>query len=1006
MTAMRYRMLGPLRIGEEPIAAAQPRMVFAILLSEMGRAVSTERLIDEIWGDRPPRAAVGTIQGYVMRLRRLIGGSDVLVTRGRGYELVADAGEVDAGRFEQRIAAGRLSLAAGRLERAVEELTDGLGLWRGSALADVAPCTIVTAESLRLDEARLTAMESRLGAQLELGRHADVVDDLHRLVREHPLREQLCAHLILALVRCGRRGEALEAYRRIRERLVDELGIEPGQPLRDLQRAVLTEDPRLAAPDPRAVAIADRPDTRRVPAELPADAPDFTGRAAELARLDALLPAAGGDPAGVVLISTVAGAAGVGKTALAVRWAHRVSGRFPDGQLHLDLRGHAAGPPVRTGDAVARLLRSLGVRAQDVPDDVEEAAALYRTTLAGRRVLIVLDNARDADQVRPLLPGRPGCLALITSRARLSGLVARNGAVPLILDVLTPAEAHRLLARLLGEHRPDIDTSAPHGPVAQLAALCGYLPLALRIAAAQLVTDPRLPIGGYLDELAGDDRLAGFELGDDPQAGVQIALDHSYAALPDDARRLFRLLGLVPGPQFTAPAVAALADLPRVRAARLLDLLAAAHLIDEHAAGRYSFHDLVRDHAAGRAATDPEPARRGALTRLLDFYVGLVLAAGDHLFPQLLRAEAGRAAGFAGPAEASGWLDTEHQNLVAAVTHGPPDGAWRLADALRGHLYMRMNTQEWLAVARAGLAAAEKAGEPQAGASGRIGLATVFWAQGRHADAAELFAQALPMAREAGWREGEAAALGNLGNLSWALGRLDAAAGHYTRAGALYRTLGQAAAEANALGNLGLVHFGLGRLEDAVTQYARALDLHRETSAPGARARTLTNLGAALHAMGRLDEARATLAEARELLDTIGDRNVEGDALRNLAAVHRDAGRLTEALEMARAAAELARDGGDQRLRAGAETTLASIHCRLGSFAWAVEGHRRARRSARAADSRYLEAEALAGLAEALRASGEPEGAAEAAREASTIARADGYRLLVLRCENFLATGP
>lgn len=994
-TQPQFRILGPVLVFDgaatAPIDAAQQRVVLSILLAARGRVVGTDRLIDELWADRPPRAATSTIQGYVMRLRRRLAaaGRAELLTRGRGYELVVDDVQVDAAVFERHLTAGRRLIADGDLESAVVRLSTGLDLWRGPALADVPRCPTVEAEALRLDQARLSALEVCIGAQLDLGRHAGVVDELHRLAHEHPLREKLWAQLIVALYRCGRRAEALDAYHRIRVRLVDELALEPGPELRDLQSAVLADDPRVARAAPAAAVGTP------VPQQLPPDVSGFVGREQQVERLDSLLAMAVTPHAapGLPVISTIAGAGGVGKTALAVHWAHRVSDRFPDGRLYVDLRGYSGGRPLRAIDALARFLRSLGTPAAEIPADEDEAAAAYRSRLAGRRMLILLDNAADPGQVRPLLPGVPGCLVLVTSRDRLSGLTARDGAVGLSLDVFAPADARTLLTRLLGAGRVAAELRATD----ELAGLCGYLPLALRIAAAQLSHEPDMSIAGYVAELAGGDRLTALSVDGDPHAAVRTTFDHSYAALSVDARRLFRLLGLVAGPHLTVPAAAALANTPRTSAARLLDRLASAHLLDEHVPGRYSLHDLLRRYAAERAdVAESRPEQQAALSRLYDYYLRHVDAAAVQLYPQVIRlpGASGAEPGFAGHAPASTWLDEERANLVAAVRQaadrGPAAAAWRLADALRGYLFMRMHVVDWGVVASAALAAAEADGDPLARAASHIGLATLHWAQGSHADAVEQFGRALPLAGAAGWIEGEAAVLGNLGNLHWALGRLGDAAACYEKVLSLHGEGGRA----TALGNLGLISFAQGDLGDAVDRYQQALVRHRQAGSRSGEARTLTNLGGAYHAMGRLDDALDVLAEAIDVLRAIGDRNVEGDAVRNAALVHRDAGRLDDALDLAGSAIRLARDTGDRRLEAGALATRASVLHRLGRVDEAVDSFAQAWRQAGAVGNRYLVAEALIGLAAAERDAGRAGPAAEHAEQALVIARADGYRLL------------
>ena len=974
-----------------PIRAAQQRVVLAILLAEAGHVVGTERLVDEIWGERPPRAAVGAVQDYVMRLRRVLGSrrDGPLVTRGRGYELVVDDGEIDAKVFERLAESGRRGLVEGRLERAVAQLTDGLALWQGAPLADVPPARTVAAEAARLEQRRLTATEDRLSARLELRQHAEVVTEVATLVTEYPLRERLHGQLMQALYRCGRRAEALAAYGRARQLLVDELGLEPGPELRELHRAVLDDDlsvARTGTGRPRPV----------VPAQLPPDIAGFTGRDADLERLDALL-----DRGGALVVSTIAGTAGVGKTALAVHWAHRVRDQFPDGQLYVNLRGYAAGSPLRPVDALARFLPALGVPADEVPAGAEDAAGLYRSVLAERRVLVLLDNAGHPDQVRPLLPGSPGCLVLVTSRDKLGGLVARDGAVGLPLDVLSPAEARTLLAHLTGAGRVDREESA----AAQLAELCGHLPLALRIAAANLTARPRVTIARYAEELAAGDRLAALQVDGDPHAGVRVAFDHSYAALTADARRLFRLLGPTPGADIGVPAAAALADLPTAQAAQLLDRLAAAHLIEEHAPGRYAFHDLLRRYAADRAATeDDERDRTAALARLYDFYLHGIDGAARRVYPQILRLPLSDACtahptvDFTDTAQASGWLDAERSNLVSAVGHaarrGPPEAAWRLADGLRGYLYLRMYTVDGTAVAAAGLAAAEREGNVRAQAASQLGLATLHWIQGKHQDAIDAYRRTLELTRRAGWAEGESTTLGNLGNVHWSLGELREAADRYTAALAVGGQTGRLLGQAIQLGNLGLVYWGLGQLQQAADHLEQAISLYQEQGSLSSEARTLAGLGEAYRALGRLDDASNVLTRALHLHQEVGDRVGEADAIRALADVHREAGRYAEANELVRTAVAAARDIGDRRFEADALAAEATIHHHVGDLEAAVIGYRRAVVLAREATDSYVEAEVSIMLAGGLLSAGQLDRAAAYAEEALATTRKRGYRML------------
>lgn len=986
---MRFRILGPMRVWDgtawAAIKAAQQRQVLAILLIEAGRAVTTDRLIDELWGDRPPAAAVGTIQGYILRLRRLLDDSQhrQLVTRGRGYQLTIEPDALDALVFERRVERGRQFLAEADPQAAAAELSEGLALWRGGPFADVSGSALVTAEATRLEQIRLSALEDHLGAQLDLGRHGSAVDELARLAREYPLREQLWGHLLLALHRCGRRAEALDAYQEARHFLVDELGIEPGQALRDLQLAILNEDGRLSAPPPprsKAPGVV-------TPAQIPASAPGFTGRHGYLSQLDALIAPEG---AGIAVITGIAGA---GKTALGVHWAHRVLEHFPDGQLYVNLRGYSHGVTPSSLDVLARFLRAFGVPGKEIPAEVDEAAALYRTLLAGRRVLVFLDNATSAAQVRPLVPGEAGCLVLVTSRDQLSGLVAIDGAKRLTLGVLDRAEARALLMNLAR-----LDNAA----AGTLAMLCGDLPLALRIAAAKLTSQPELSVAEFAKAMQSGGRLDILAVQGDPEATVRAAFDLSYRTLPAASQRLFRLLGLVPGPYVPTAAAAALASAPEADVSRMLAGLASAHLVEQPVAGQYFLHDLLRDYAAEHVTTEES----GALQQLYAYYVGCAAAAAEQMYPFMVRLPStvdGQP--FATADDAAAWLDAERPNLVAVVSNaavsGPFDVAWRLADILRGYFYIRMHTPDWRIVAEAGLLAAQADQDKAGQAAAHSALATLHFAQGRHREAIEQYSAALALASEIGWAAGESAALGNLGNLLWASGRLSEAASHYREAIDRHVLTGMVANQATALGNLGLVYFGQGDLQAAEEHYDQALDLHRKAGAASGEARTLTYLGEVYRAQGRLDESAVTLEKALTMVRAIGDRNSEGDTVRALAATYRETGRHTHALDLASSAVELARSTGDSRLEAGALTTRATVHVAIGQFTVAIEGFQTALRITRAIGNPYLETEALIGLSMAQQRTGRPGGAS--ARAAFELATRGGYALLAEQAKGVTA---
>jgi tetratricopeptide (TPR) repeat protein/transcriptional regulator with XRE-family HTH domain len=730
-----------------------------------------------------------------------------------------------------------------------------------------------------------------------------------------------------------------------------------------------------------------------VAAQLPPAPIGFTGRAETLAVLDAMLP----DRDEARATMAIAGSAGVGKTALALHWAHRVAGRFGDGQLYVDLRGYAPGPPLSPAQALAQLLRGLGVEGDRIPVEPDEAAALYRSLLADRRVLAVLDNAAGPEQVRPLLPGGRRCVVLVTSRDRLTGLVASHGTRCLTLDVLAPGEAVDLLGRILGAERVAAEPEA----AAELAALCGQLPLALRIAAANLAGDPHQRVEGYVARLRQGDRLASLAVEGDPQVAVRAAFDLSCDRLAPDARRLFRLLGLVPGPETGVAAAAALAGIPHDRAERLLAGLAAAHLVQPRGPGRYGLHDLLRLYARQQSERDDgEEERRAAMGRLLRWQLAGVEAAGRFLYPQVLRLPAAgqEPVELGDHAAALAWLEAERPNLVAAVASAAEQGfaamAWLLADALRGWFWQCRSLVDWLAVAEAGLAAATAAGDRRAEAACRLSLGDAQQSLGQFPEAIEQYTAALDAARNAGWTAGQAAILGSLGNAYADTEEPCQAIVHIRQALALYQRLGSASGEANALNYLGNTLMSMGELREASASYGRALALYRQIGSRPGEANALTNLGISDHALDRLDQAAEHLAAALALHRELGDRYGEACDLEALATVRRDTCRLDQALTLAEGAIAMARLVGDLPTEAEARHTTGTILLAMGCHERAAEQHRRALSTARDSGLHFQETEALLGLAAVDHRTGRHRGAVEHARQALTLARRSSYRML------------
>ncbi|MCI0688482.1 MAG: winged helix-turn-helix domain-containing protein [Sporichthyaceae bacterium] len=562
---MEFKVLGPMEVsaGGPRLVLGTPkqRLVLAVLLCNAGQSVSVDHLIDAVWDQRPPRSALHNIYLHIHQLRRLLGAATI-VGRGRsGYLLTVSPTDIDAGQFVNLAEIGSQALATGDVARASHQLHRALALWRGHPFADLDNPPALAVDIARLTEARLTALERRIDADLRLGRHMDLVSELTTLVAEQPYRERFQSQLMLALYRSGRRVEALAVYRAARAALSGELGLDPGADLRRLERAILAGEPDLDLAEPAPgerghapvppVFTADRPDWLHEPAQLPVDIVDFTGRQAEVDQLDRV--AAELDDRSAVALVAITGTAGVGKTALAVHWAHRAASRFRDGQLFVDLRGYGPGNPMRPIEALTQWLRALGVDPAKVPSELEPAAAMFRSELAGRQLLVELDNASSASQVRPLLPASSGCLTIVTSRDALTGLVARDGARRVRLGVLDAVDAISLLVQITGPAR----LSAEKQACRDLVRLCGNLPLAVRIAAAQLAEQPDRTVADQVDQLRTD-RLGGLDIDGDETGSMRAVFDRSYAALPADRQRMFRLLGLASGPDITVPAAAAL----------------------------------------------------------------------------------------------------------------------------------------------------------------------------------------------------------------------------------------------------------------------------------------------------------------------------------------------------------------------------------------------------------------------------------------------------------------
>ena len=993
---LRYGVLGPLEVrrASQPVVVGGPkqRLVLAILLIDANQLISIDRLVNEVWPVRAPSSAVANIRTYVSGIRAALRGRDgysPLISCHGGYQLTVEPGLLDLAAYESLVETATAARSRGDSEAELVALERAAALWRGAPLEGVPDSPGVATFRVYLEEQRAALVEERARAMIDVGRHGQAAALLRRHVAEHPLRESGHYLLVLALHRSGATAAALSAYRIARETLVRELGVEPGPDLARLHRALLNGD---TVADAMRSGQAGRLRVR--PAQLPADAVDFVGREEYLAELDGCV-AVGTRP----VIAVITGMPGAGKTALAVHWAHRVAGRFPDGQLYINLRGYAADPPLEPVESLARFLRALGVPDEHLPHSLDERAALYRSLLAERRVLVLLDNAAGADQVRPLLPGAGSSMALVTSRSNLAGLVALDGAQQMELGPLPAQDSIALLVKVLGASRVQAEPEV----AAELARLCGHLPLALRIAGAHLAGRPGRTLAAAAAALSAD-RLAHLEVTGDASAAVRASFDVSYRAQAPDVRRLFRLLGLVPGPDIATTSAAALVDASARDTARMMDSLASAHLVRQVAPDRFALHDLLGAYAVEQAEAEDDPAGRAeALNRLYEHYLATVGSAVGLLHPQVLRlptslSDTARAITFTREADAIAWLDAERDNLVAVVqrsaAHGPRWAAVRIADGLRAYFSMRMSIVDWSVAAEAALAAAQEDADVQGEAALHLSLAWLNVRQSKNAAAVEHGRKALECSQRSGWRTGEAAAYGLLGSAWQVAGKLATAAEHSRSALELNRDLGNVGGQAVQLSNLCVIHFQLGNLVESAEYVAESVALYRKVRSRAGEASALAKLGQCQHGLGALPLAEESLTEALTIARDVGDRIGETEALQALAALRCDTGETAAARELGVAAVTLAREIGHPRFEAGALNIVGAIERRDGRHRHSARSHRDALRLARDAGERYTEVEALVGLAEAHLGLGQCERALALAIQALTFARQAGYGIL------------
>jgi DNA-binding SARP family transcriptional activator/tetratricopeptide (TPR) repeat protein len=896
---LRLSLLGPVVADRDGIAVdlgpPRQRAVLAVLALSPGRLVQRDAIIDAVWGERPPASAVNLVQTYVSRLRRALCPGP-LSSAGTSYRLDLGAAQLDLLRFQDLAAASRQARGGGDAAAAAAAARQGLDLWRGDPLADLRLLAHYPPVAALADE-RLTLLAEYADCCERLRRSDEALPLLRAAAARHPLDERIAGRLMAALAATGRTAQALQAHRDLRQRLRTELGVSPGTDVARTHERILRADTGTA-----------------VPWSLPRPAPAFSGRAAQLAAMTAAVAEAdaAGRPRPVWVIS---GPAGAGKSTLAVHWAHTCAARFPDGQVHVDLRGfHPSGRPVRPAETVRVLLDLLQVSAAQLPASPDAQLSLYRSLLASRRMLLILDNARDAAQVRPLLPGGPGCMALVTSRARLTGLAVTDGARLAPLGPLSRAEARELLAA--GGAAED-----PAAPAAdEIIDRCGRLPLALAIVAARAQS---VPLSRLVAELRGPGRLAALSVLDagDPAADVRAVFSWSFRALSPAAARLFRLLGLHPGPDISVPAVASLAGTEPTAARTLAAELTRLHLVTEPAPGRLALHDLLRAFAIDEAAAAETPSARSQAThRMLDHYLHSAHAAARALTPTrdplpLAAPQPGTGAEtIDGRSTAEAWLRAEYPVLVHLITLAEAQGwdehAWQLPWALLNFFDRVGHWQDWIDTHQSALRAARRQGSAIGQATSHENISLVYISLGRHDEAREHLDDALQLYTGIGVQPGQGRSLLNISRLLEMQGRhgeaieaAEAALGVYAEVGhdggqaralnaigwnsahagdaaraieccqralEIHTRIGNWLGQAATLDSLGLVHASLGEHTAAIARYEAAWDLLGRGGRSFQHAKVLAGMAASQHAAADAPAARRAWREALSILRELG----------------------------------------------------------------------------------------------------------------------------------------
>jgi DNA-binding SARP family transcriptional activator/uncharacterized protein HemY len=1020
---MEFRALGPIELWSagrrQDVGPARARSILAMLLLSPGAIVPAEDLIDRLWDTRPPPKARESLSVYIARLRASLrqaaGDGAQLVGRARGgYMLDVDPEAIDVHQFRRLRRQADALAASGDYDQAAGLLRAADGLWRGQALTGIRGDWVARMRDA-LEEERRAAVLERVGCELELGRQADLVGELRHLLAKYPLDEALVAHQMTALYRIGRPADALSLYRETRSRLIEEQGAEPGTTLSELHQRILGRDPALSAsPCGERHVRAAPPDT------LPLETTEFVGRGEEIRQFT-------GEHGSIPRIAVIQGMPGVGKTALAVRAARLVARHYPDGTLYLSLRSHGPGSPsLDPAEALHRLLQMLSVPAAQIPETIGQRAALWRAHLSRRRAVVILDDAAGHDQIRPLLPVTGQSLILITTRRRLPDI---GGARTLTLDVLPAGDAVALFRRIAGE--------SPAWNADQVAAaveLCGRLPLAIQLTAGRIAQDGPLNFDSLLEELS----QSPASLGGTGAASQEVtaAFDLSYRSLEPDHQRFFRRLGVCPCAGLSLAAAAAVGGCTLAEAEKALATLLDYHLLVRASDDQFRFHDLIRDFAAARAASeDPEDERRQAVSRLLDYYLHTADRADRVLHPfrrrpgvRVSQLPAGSPA-LGTQEDAAAWLESEWRNILQAAHYaGRHEWKQKCADLvclLAGFVEINAYWDEAIAAHSLALQASRELADPARIAQASLALSTVRQQTGRHEAAIALaeeaaaiyrsladrsgaaesldqvglahqrtsrsraalayFAEARILYRAAADQRGVADTLSHSGIACWHLGRYQEANTHLRDALSLYRDVGDRRGEAKALNNLGRIHLYNGYHRDALDAYTESLQIFRDIGGAQNEAILYQNIGSVHHYKGSHDEALTACRQALAIYRSIGDLPNEADVLNDIGAIYQSAACCEAALSHHQKAQLIAEEIGDLSQQLIAFRAIADIHRGSGRNAEALDHYRTALRLAMQIGAPYEEGKLLEGIAESTLSTQGPDAARIVFRQALDI---------------------